>query len=210
LKRKAHLKRLSTGMAKRLRLDPSAVQEDLTITMYYERTQALIPDDRKQLHVHIPFADEIERIQNKLQSLEARTERLEIIQKRKLKMLCGNALIELARLAAKKYKSELVGDASTTRLQQFAASVTDAQLRDLEVPPKFWTLLRNIEKIIEARNQQAHETAGEFAQLLLDKQFKEGHVFNLWKDIFPLVYGATVEEIAAREKETDDMVFGLV
>ena len=67
LKRKAHLKRLSTGMAKRLRLDPSAVQEDLTITMYYERTQALIPDDRKQLHVHIPFAEEIERIQNKLQ-----------------------------------------------------------------------------------------------------------------------------------------------
>ena len=66
---------------------------------------------------------------------------------RKLKMLCANALIELARLAAKKYKSELVGDASITRLQQFAASVTDAQLRDLEVPPKFWTLLRNIEKV---------------------------------------------------------------
>ena len=67
LKRKAHFKRLSTGMAKRLRLDPSAVQEDLTITMYYERTQALIPDDRKQIHVHIPFEDEIERIQDKLQ-----------------------------------------------------------------------------------------------------------------------------------------------
>ena len=67
LKRKAHLKRLSTGMAKRLRLDPLAVQEDLTITMYYKRTQALIPDDRKQIHVQIPFADEIEPIQNKLQ-----------------------------------------------------------------------------------------------------------------------------------------------
>ena len=65
----------------------------------------------------------------------------------KLKMLCANALIELARLAAKKYKSELVGDASTTRLQQFAANITDAQLRDLEVPSKFWTLLRNIEKV---------------------------------------------------------------
>jgi len=62
-------------------------------------------------------------------------------------MLCANALIELARLIAKRYKPELVGDASTTRLQQFAASVTDAQLRDLEVPPKFWTLLRNIEKV---------------------------------------------------------------
>ncbi len=62
-------------------------------------------------------------------------------------MLGANALIELARFAAKRYKSELVGDASTTRLQQFAANVTDAQLRDLKVPTKFWTLLRNIEKV---------------------------------------------------------------
>lgn len=46
--------------------------------------------------------------------------------------------------------------------------------------------------------------------MLLDDQVKEGHVFNLWKDIFPLIYGATVEEVAAREKEMDDIVFGLV
>ena len=67
LKRKAHIRRLSTGMAKRLRLNPSAVQEDLTITMYYKRIQALIPDDRKQIYIHIPFGDEIERIHNELQ-----------------------------------------------------------------------------------------------------------------------------------------------
>ncbi len=67
LKRKAHFRRLSTGMAKRLRLDSSAVKEDLTITMYHERTQALMPDDREQIHVLIPFEDEIERIQNRLQ-----------------------------------------------------------------------------------------------------------------------------------------------
>jgi len=54
-------------MAKRLQLDPSAVKEDLTITMYSERTRALMLDDCEQLHVDIPFADEIERIENKLQ-----------------------------------------------------------------------------------------------------------------------------------------------
>jgi len=67
LKRKAQIRRLSTGTAKRLRLDPSAVKEDLTMTMYCERTQALMPDDREQIHVHIPFADEIERIHNRFQ-----------------------------------------------------------------------------------------------------------------------------------------------
>lgn len=64
-------------------------------------------------------------------------------------MLCANALIELARLAAKKYKSELVDDTATSRLQQFAANITDTQLRDLEVPPKFWKLLRNIGEVWE-------------------------------------------------------------
>lgn len=54
-------------MAKRLRLDPSADTEDLTIEMYHERTQALLPDDREQIHVLIPFEDEIERFQSRLQ-----------------------------------------------------------------------------------------------------------------------------------------------
>lgn len=54
-------------MAKKLRLDPAATKEDLTITMYHERTQALMPDDREQIHVHIPFEDEIARVQNKVQ-----------------------------------------------------------------------------------------------------------------------------------------------
>lgn len=62
-------------------------------------------------------------------------------------MLGANALIELALLAAKKYKFGLEGDKSTTRLQQFAAKVTDKQLRDLNVPTKFWTLLRSIDKV---------------------------------------------------------------
>lgn len=67
LKRKAHLRRLSTGMAKKLRLDPSAATEDLTMEMYHERTKALLPDDREQVHVLIPFEDEFERFRHRLQ-----------------------------------------------------------------------------------------------------------------------------------------------
>lgn len=64
---KAGFRRLSTGMAKRLQLDPSATKEDLTMTMYCERTHALMPEDREQIHVHIPFGEEIERIQHRMQ-----------------------------------------------------------------------------------------------------------------------------------------------
>ena len=63
---------------------------------------------------------------------------------------------------------------------------------------------------MKVRNQQAHETSGSFAQLLLNDQFKEGLIFNVWKDIFPLLYGASVEEIAARgEEEENNMLLGI-
>ena len=44
----------------------------------------------------------------------------------------------------------------------------------------------------------------DLAQLLLNKKFKEGHIFELWKDIFPLLYGAPVKEIAAQKEADDD------
>jgi hypothetical protein len=67
LKRKAHFRQISSGTAKKLRLDPIAHKDDLTITMYHERTKALMPEDRQQIHIHIPFQDEIERCQHKIQ-----------------------------------------------------------------------------------------------------------------------------------------------
>lgn len=63
--------------------------------------------------------------------------------------------------------------------------------------------------MIEQRNEQAHETKGQFAQLLLCDQFKDKNIFHMWKDIFPVVYGATVEELAARETVVDEMIFKL-
>lgn len=63
LKRKARFKRLNKDMTKKFRLDPSIEDGDFTIAVYYARTQALLPNDREKLHVHIPFEAEIERIQ---------------------------------------------------------------------------------------------------------------------------------------------------
>ena len=57
LKRKAHFRRLSSESLKRFRLDPASMVEDSTITIYHERTQALMPEDRDRIHVHIPFED---------------------------------------------------------------------------------------------------------------------------------------------------------
>ena len=67
LKRKAHFRRLNKSMTKRFRLDPSVQEEDSTIAIYHARTQALMPNDRGKLHVHIPSEAEVERIQGTIQ-----------------------------------------------------------------------------------------------------------------------------------------------
>ncbi|KAL8965241.1 MAG: hypothetical protein Q9197_006608 [Variospora fuerteventurae] len=207
LKRKCHFKRLSSESLKKLRLDPAPELGDSTITIYHERTEAMMPEDRAKLHVLVPFEGELKQIQelqSKVAKLEAESAEYQKSQKSRLSMLIANALIDLARMVAKKYKSELMDDPSTTRLQQFAANIDDAQLHQLGIPKKFWSSLRKLDKYITIRNQQAHETSEAFAQLLLHEQFKESHVFELWKDIFPLLYGAQVEEIAARKEEEDN------
>ncbi|KAL8653489.1 MAG: hypothetical protein Q9210_002066 [Variospora velana] len=204
LKRKCHFRRLSSESLKKLRLDPAPVIGDSTITIYHERTQALMPEDRGKLHVDIPFEWELEQVQSMKHEVEKLQAQVDQYEKGRLSMCIANALIDLARMIAKRYKSELIDDPSTTRLQQFAANVDDAQLQHMGIPKKFWPSLRKLDQFVTTRNQQAHETSEAFAQLLLHEQFKEGHVFELWKDIFPLLYGAPVEELAARKEEEDD------
>lgn len=62
LKRKCHFKRLSSESLKKLRLDPAPIKGDTTITMYHERTQDLMPEDRDKLHVLCPFEGELGQI----------------------------------------------------------------------------------------------------------------------------------------------------
>ena len=59
LKRIAGFTHLNSESQKRLQLDPAPLPEDKTITMYYERTKAMMPNDREKLHVSIPFEDEL-------------------------------------------------------------------------------------------------------------------------------------------------------
>ena len=60
LKRKARFTHLNAGYRKKLRLDPAPVLGDSTITIYHERTQALMPDDRDKIHVCMPFEEELD------------------------------------------------------------------------------------------------------------------------------------------------------
>ena len=62
--------------------------------------------------------------------------------------------------------------------------------------------------MIGARNQLAHENEVEFAKLLLEDQYKDQNIFHLWKDIFPLVWGQTIEQLAAKETESEEDLFG--
>ena len=64
-------------------------------------------------------------------------------------MLIAKALIDLARMIAKRYKSELIDDPSTTRLQRFVANVDEAQLQEMGIPKKFWSSLRKLEKVYQ-------------------------------------------------------------
>lgn len=101
---------------------------------------------------------------------------------------------------------------STHKLQQLAASADDKQLA--VIPHKYWKAVRSLSKVdktlfyllftmltllqaIEYRNEAAHESEIEFARLLILEGYKDEYHF--WKDAFPLLYGGSIEEVAARK-----------
>lgn len=51
------------------------------------------------------------------------------------------------------------------------------------------------------RNEAAHESEVEFANLLLS--MKDRDKCHFWQDAFTLLYGGTIEEVAARDKKFD-------
>lgn len=62
-------------------------------------------------------------------------------------MFQANALVDLARLLAKKYRVGSIEEHSITRLQQFVIDVSDAQLTEMDIPRKAWPLLRKLDKV---------------------------------------------------------------
>ena len=57
--------------------------------------------------------------------------------------------------------------------------------------------------MIERRNASAHESSIQFAQLLLSKSIQNTHLYELWKDVFPLLYDGTVEQVAQKDEFTE-------
>jgi hypothetical protein len=55
----------------------------------------------------------------------------------------GNTIIAMAKLVFDK----LDNDPSTHRLQQLASKVTDKQLREKSIPPKYWPHIRSLSEV---------------------------------------------------------------
>jgi hypothetical protein len=55
LKRKTRFPSITTAHAKRFRLDPSLIPEDVSIDHYYNRINEVLPGDRPKIQVMIPF-----------------------------------------------------------------------------------------------------------------------------------------------------------
>ena len=164
LKRKASLPEISSAQAKHLRLDPPPISDDIMITHYHERTADLI--DRSSLQVMIPFEQAWRKTQDRLKVLEEqlheeRRQRLVYEEKvnqqerllneerrERLMLLIGNAIIDMAKLIFQNNRS-VVEDPSTNRLQQLAANVTDKQLKESQIPTKYWPHIRSLPKVCE-------------------------------------------------------------
>jgi hypothetical protein len=73
-------------------------------------------------------------------------EELDLERKQRLTLLVGNAIIDMAKLIFQNNRS-LVEDPSTNRLQQLAANVTDKQLKESQIPSKYWPYIRSLPKV---------------------------------------------------------------
>ena len=54
---------------------------------------------------------------------------------------------------------------------------------------------------VENRNKSAHESQADFARLLLSKNYRNTHIYETWKDIFPLLYGGIIDKVAGEKDE---------
>ncbi|KAN0074017.1 hypothetical protein V8E54_007954 [Elaphomyces granulatus] len=182
----------------------------------------MLKKDSQKLQVLLPFEQGLketsaglavlrkktEELQSKLQTeskkmaelqTNLQTERnlLQIERLRRLKLCIGNLLLDLAKLVF----PETSTDPSTCRIQQLIANVTNKQLDSKGIPSKYWPFLRNLHKHIKERNSSAHDSAEDFALLLLSIQHSHPDKYQQWAPAFPVAYKATVEELAERALE---------
>ncbi|KAN0083892.1 hypothetical protein V8E54_002980 [Elaphomyces granulatus] len=143
--------------------------------------------DRRKLHVLLPS--------NHLQELaELKNEVKEMKEEYDKKLA---AMEKLAKLLFPQTST----DQSTHRIQQLAASVKDEELIAADIPTKYWPFLRNLRKYVEERNAAAHESAEEFAILLLSFKKTEPDTYSKWAPAFSIAYKTSVEEMAKQALE---------
>ncbi|KAI9771665.1 MAG: hypothetical protein M1840_001881 [Geoglossum simile] len=200
---------LTPHQAKQIRLDPAALSTDTTIEIYHDRMEQMLPH-RRNLQVVLPFEDAWFGMQESLMALRLELEALKDEQRksaaRQLELFAGNALVDLGRLVLKKTPQSTPH--STNRLVQLSQTITSEQLREMGILVKYLRILQQLPKVIERRNSAAHDTSAEFAQLLLTERFRDTPAFFLWRDVFPLVYGRDIEEIASDEEGIGELLTG--
>jgi hypothetical protein len=99
-----------------------------------------------QLQDQAGLRQQLQQLQEQLQDQAGLRQQLQDQAKQRLQLLAGNAVIDLAKFVYQKYPSA-VENSSTHQLQQLAARVTDKQLRECQIPTKYWPFIRNIAKV---------------------------------------------------------------
>ncbi|KIN07886.1 hypothetical protein OIDMADRAFT_22734 [Oidiodendron maius Zn] len=85
-----------------------------------------------------------------------------------------------------------------THLQQLATNAIEKQFIKAGIPKKYWRIVKNLPVLITACIQSARESKIDFAKLLISEG-PDAHNYQFWKEIFPLLYGDPVEQVAERE-----------
>ncbi|KAJ9660964.1 hypothetical protein H2201_006692 [Coniosporium apollinis] len=140
--------------------------------------------------------DELTGLKAAIDQVAKRQAPAEKALKEQLALCAGNAIIKLAGQILERCPGET--DHSTHRLKQVLPTIPPNKLHEMNVPSKYFPFLRRISEVIDARNISAHNTPEAFAQLLLSEAFRNSSNYFVWKDIFPVVYGASIEKVAAR------------
>ena len=65
-------------------------------------------------------------------------------------MFKANTLIAPVQKTTRTFKPDLLEDASTIKLQRFAANLSDVQLQKIGIPPKFWPIFRKLNKVFDS------------------------------------------------------------
>ena len=129
-------------------------------------------------------------------------------------MFVANMLVEGIKKLAKMRgddlpKGENDPTYSTNRYQQYASKMTvdkkaeEAWVNDTDLDKTYLTMLKKVGQYQVKRNEAAHETANEFAQLLLSPRYKDKGPHMKFGPMFNWVYSKTVHEAGAMLTHAD-------